>query len=180
MHTADYIADARRQFDMYRGLAEKTIARLSDPQFFEVVGEDSNSVAHIVKHLAGNLRSRWTDFLHTDGEKPDRHRDTEFEISPKDTRQSLMARWDSGWSLLASALEASEDVDLGTRITIRSEPHTVLQAINRQLTHYAYHVGQIVLIARNLLGSKWESLSIPRGQSKQFNELMHAKYNPGK
>ncbi len=176
MNQADYLADAQRQFDMCRGLAEKTMARLSDSQFFEIIGEDSNSIAHIVKHMAGNMHSRWTDFLETDGEKADRHRDTEFEIGSDDNRQSLMDRWDKGWSLVASAVDRSAEIDLSRCITIRSEPYTILQAINRQLTHYASHVGQIILIARILLGLKWESLSVPRGQSEQFNISMRVRY----
>lgn len=180
LETADYLKDVRRQFGMYRGLAEKAMVRLNDKQFFEVVGEDANSVAHIVKHMAGNLRSRWTDFLNTDGEKPDRHRDQEFEITPEDSRRLLMERWEDGWSRLDAALDISEGVDLGTHIRIRSEPHTILQAINRQLTHNACHVGQIILLARYFTGSNWVSLSVARGQSDQFNESMRAKYDSNK
>jgi hypothetical protein len=130
----------------------------------------SNSIAIIVKHMAGNMRSRWKDFLTTDGEKPDRNRDTEFEAPPK-TRAELIAMWEGGWKYLFDALAPLSESDLARTVTIRSEPHSVMQAINRQVAHYAHHVGQIVLLAKHFAtkaGKKWETLSVPRGQSKQF------------
>jgi len=124
----------------------------------------------IVKHIAGNLRSRWTDFLTSDGEKPDRRRDTEFElVGAADTRESLMARWEEGWKTLFANVEPLTNEDLLREVPIRGEPHTVVRAINRQLTHYAGHVSQIVLLAKHWAGPKWQTLSIPRGQSETFN-----------
>lgn len=146
------------------------MAQCSDENLLVSIDPESNSIAIIVKHLAGNMRSRWKDFLTTDGEKPDRNRDTEFEDAPK-TRAALMELWERGWKYVFDALEPLTDTDLGRTVTIRSEPHSVMQAINRQMAHYAHHVGQIVFLAKHLTAKttgKWDSLSIPRGQSKQF------------
>jgi hypothetical protein len=146
------------------------MAQCPDEALSVTLDAESNSIAIIVKHMAGNMRSRWRDFLTTDGEKPDRNRDTEFETPPK-TRAELMEMWEGGWKYVFDALEALTDADLTRTVTIRSEPHSVMQAINRQVAHYAHHVGQIVLLAKHFAtnaGKKWESLSVPRGQSKQF------------
>jgi hypothetical protein len=154
-------------FQYYKKLAERGIAQCPDESLFTILDPQSNSIAIIVKHMAGNMRSRWTDFLTSDGEKPDRNRDTEFEEPPK-TRAELMEMWERGWRLLFGALEPLNDADLTRTITIRTEPHSVMQAINRQVAHYSYHVGQIVFLARHFAGDKWQTLSVPRGQSKQF------------
>jgi hypothetical protein len=146
------------------------MAQCPDEGLFVTLDAESNSIAIIVKHMAGNMRSRWRDFLTTDGEKPDRNRDTEFEAPPK-TRVELMEMWEGGWKYLFEALEALTDEDLTKTVTIRSSPHSVMQAINRQVAHYAHHVGQIVLLAKHFAtkaGKKWETLSVPRGQSTQF------------
>jgi hypothetical protein len=136
---------------------------------------NTNSIAVIMRHVAGNLISRWTDFLTTDGEKPDRNRDTEFELEPRDTRETILARWDDGWNLLFAALAPLTEADLSREVPIRGEPHTVLQAVHRQLTHYAYHVGQIVFLARHFAGTRWKSLSIPKGRSKEFEVARSGK-----
>ena len=157
-----YIDDSLFQLRKLKAQADKAMAQIDDAQFFSTLDADANSIALIVKHVAGNMRSRWTDFLTSDGEKPDRHRDTEFEREAGDTRASLMARWDAGWDLLFNTLTALQPADLGKTVTIRGEPHTVLQAVNRQVSHYSAHVGQIVLLAKHYAGSRWETLSIPK------------------
>jgi len=162
-----FLEDARAQLRKYKALAEGALAQLEPGQLFQRPDPESNSVALVVKHLAGNMRSRWTDFLTTDGEKPSRRRDAEFEHEPLDTPESLRAAWEQGWALCLAAIEPLSSADLSRVVTIRGEPHTVLQAIARQLTHYAYHVGQIVLLSRQLAGPSWRSLSIPRGASRQ-------------
>jgi len=165
-----FIDMATHEFTRTRTLAERALEPLSDVQFTTVIGDDANSVAILVKHMAGNLRSRWTDFLTTDGEKPDRARDGEFVLSDVDSRGALMVAWAAGWGALFEALAPLTDDDLSRTVTIRGEAFTVQQAILRQQTHYAYHVGQIVLIARQLLGASWKTLSVPRGASEAFNE----------
>jgi len=146
------------------------MAQCPDDGLFTTLDAESNSIAIIVKHMAGNMRSRWMDFLTTEGEKPDRNRDTEFEDAPK-TRAALMELWERGWKYVFDALEPLTDADLGRTVTIRTEPHSVMQAINRQTAHYSHHIGQIVFLAKHLTAKatgKWESLSVPRGQSKAF------------
>lgn len=170
-----FMGNALREFRRHKALAERAMAQVDDVAFFAAAGSDSNSLATIVKHVAGNLRSRWREFLTTDGEKPDRQRDTEFVVLEGDTRESLMMRWEEGWAFLFEALEPLSDNDLERVVTIRGEPLSVLQAVIRQLTHYAYHVGQIVLLAKAHVGDGWRSLSIPRGTSAQFNQ-QPAKY----
>jgi len=145
------------------------MAQISDDDFFRELSEVDNSLAIIVKHMAGNMRSRWRDFLTSDGEKDDRQRDTEFEIYDNDSKESLMLKWEEGWKLCFKAIEPLKSEDLEMTIFIREEAHTVLEAINRQLTHYAYHVGQIVYLARHFAGTKWQSLSIPKGESDSYN-----------
>ena len=164
-----YLEDVRRQFHGQKKLAEKAMAQVSDEHFFARLDEESNSIALIVKHLAGNQRSRWTGFYDSDGEKPDRHRDSEFEMEPEDTRASLMERWNSGWQCLFDIVDPMRPADLERTVAIRGEPHSVLKAVNRQLAHYAYHIGQIAFLAKHFAAGRWESLSIPRGRSEEFN-----------
>jgi hypothetical protein len=163
-----YLEDAIGELRKYKGFADRAVAQVAEKDFFRKIDPESNSIALVMKHIAGNLRSRWTDFLTTDGEKPDRNRDTEFEKYDSDTRESIVARWESGWRTLFEALAPLTDDDLQRTVAIRGEPHTVLQAINRQLTHYASHVGQIVFLAKHFAGDRWKTLSIPRGKSRQF------------
>ncbi len=171
---ADYLRECAATFRKYKAMADQSLARVEDPQFFAVLDAEANSLAVLVKHMAGNLLSRWTDLLTTDGEKPERDRDSEFEIAPSDTRESLMQRWEAGWGRAFSEMEALTPADLDRTIRIRGEPHSLVQAINRQITHAAYHVGQIVFLAKHFQSDAWQSLSIPRGQSRQFNAGMSA------
>ena len=166
--TTSYIEDSLSIFRQYKSLAERAMAQVSDEQLTRVIDPESNSIAVIVKHMAGNMRSRWTDFLTTDGEKADRNRDHEFEAPPS-TRPELMETWESGWRCVFAALEALTEADVTRTVYIRSEPHSVMQAINRQIAHYACHVGQIVFLAKHFQSSHWKSLSIPRGRSTDFN-----------
>lgn len=159
-----------REFKRLRALGDDAISQLSDEQFFAVPSPGDNSVGVIVKHVGGNMVSRWTDFLTSDGEKPGRNRDTEFRIGADDTRDHLLQLWSQGWATLFGALEPLGEADMQRIITIRGEPLTVLQAVNRQLTHYAYHVGQIVYVAKHFCGSAWRTLSIPPGRSAEFNK----------
>ncbi len=163
-----FLADAIREFRKSKGLADRALAQVEDADLFRTLDPDSNSIALVLKHLSGNMRSRWRDFLTSDGEKPDRDRDSEFELDAADTRPALLERWEAGWTLLFDALAALSPEDLQREVAIRREPHTVMQAIQRQLTHYAHHVGQIVLLARHFAGPRWRSLSIPKGRSRQF------------
>jgi len=167
-----FLADALAVFRKYKKLAEDTMAQLDDAEFFAQIDAEANSVAVIVKHLVGNMRSRWTDFLTTDGEKPDRERDAEFEIEAGATRAEVSEWWEAGWRCVFEAVEPLNSSDLARTVFIRGEPHTVVKAINRQLTHYAYHVGQIVLLAKHFKSEQWQSLSIPRGRSEVFNQAM--------
>jgi hypothetical protein len=169
--TTSYLKDSIGLFHYYKKLGERAIAQCSDEGLFVTLDTESNSIAILVKHMAGNMRSRFTDFLTSDGEKPDRNRDTEFEDPPK-TRAELMAAWDRGWKCVFDALEPLTDADMGRTVTIRKEPHTVMQAISRQLAHYAHHVGQILFLAKHLTlqaTGKWQSLSVPRGKSAEIN-----------
>lgn len=170
-----YLQLVIRELKRTKALADGALAQVRPETFFAAPAEGDNSVAVIVKHVAGNLLSRWTDFLTSDGEKPNRNRDLEFEITPEDTQPTLIKRWEAGWAALFAALEPLSDADLDRTVTIRGESLSVLQAINRQLTHYAYHVGQIVYLAKHYAGDNWRSLSIPRGKSAQFNAAP-AKY----
>jgi hypothetical protein len=174
-----YIDEARRQMRGYKHLGEGAFAQLKDEDFFITLDSESNSIATIVKHMAGNMRSRFTDFLTTDGEKPDRHRDQEFELSPSTRRDEVMRWWEEGWARVFTAVESLKPEDVMKSITIRGEPHTVLQAINRQIAHYAYHVGQIVFIAKHVRSNQWKSLSIPRGKSEEFNRKPIAERTAG-
>lgn len=165
--TTSYLKDALDVLRYYKRLAERAIAQVPDNALGAAPDGESNSIAIIVKHLAGNMRSRFTDFLHSDGEKPDRKRDTEFEAPPK-TRAELMAMWEEGWKHVFNALTPLTDAQLGQKVFIRSEAHSVTQAINRQMAHYAYHVGQIVYAAKHFAGANWTALTIPRGKSEEF------------
>jgi len=170
-----YLDEVRRQFRGNKRLAESAMAQLKDDEFFVMLDSESNSVAVIVKHLAGNMRSRFVEFLTSDGEKPDRHRDQEFEIGTATTRDEVMHWWDTGWGQLFTALEALTPDDVMKAVTIRGEPHTVLQALNRQLAHYAYHIGQVVFLAKHLRAEEWKTLSVPRGKAEEFNAAMREK-----
>jgi hypothetical protein len=165
---AHYLDEARRQMRGYKRLGEGAMAQLQDQDFFVSLDPESNSVAILVKHLAGNMRSRFTDFLTTDGEKPDRFRDQEFELTAATTRAQVMQWWEDGWERVFAAISSLKPEDVMRTVTIRGEPHTVLQAINRQIAHYAHHVGQILFLAKHLRSSEWKSLSIPRGKSEQY------------
>ena len=166
--TTDYLESAKKQFKYYKILGEKTFAQLSDEQLLEKLNDESNSISTIVKHLWGNMLSRWTDFLTTDGEKQWRQRDAEFENDITD-RNELLAKWSEGWTCLFNAIDQLTENDLVKEIFIRNQGHTVVEAINRQLAHYPYHVGQIVFIGKVLCNDKWNSLSIPKGNSKEYN-----------
>jgi uncharacterized protein DUF1572 len=172
---AHYLEEVRRQFRGHKRLGEGAMAQLKDDEFFVALDGESNSIAVMVKHLAGNMRSRFVDFLTTDGEKPDRHRDQEFEIGPGTTRGEVMRWWETGWGHVFAAIEALVPDDVMKTVTIRGEPHTVLQAVNRQVAHYAYHVGQIVFLAKHLRAEEWKTLSVPRGKSEEFNAKMASK-----
>jgi len=169
--TTSYVKDSIDLFRYYKNLAERAMAQCPDEALFTTVDDESNSIAIIVKHLAGNMRSRWSDFLTTDGEKADRNRDTEFEEPPK-TRAELMELWERGWKYVFDAMQPLTEAELGRTVTIRNEAHSVMQAINRQMAHYPHHIGQILFLAKHLTfvsTGKWQSLSVPRGQSKQFS-----------
>jgi uncharacterized damage-inducible protein DinB len=165
-----YLADSIAVLRYYKKLGERAMAQAADEQLTRALDPESNSVALIVKHMAGNMRSRWTDFLTTDGEKPDRDRDSEFE-SPPATRAEMMRMWESGWECTFRALDSLTDADLSRVVTIRTAPHTVRQAINRQITHYSYHVGQIVFLSKHFVSANWKSLTVPRRGSAEFNRL---------
>jgi hypothetical protein len=174
-----YLADAAARFETLRTLAERAAAQVDDEGFFATLDPESNSIAMLMKHMAGNLRSRFTDFLTADGEKPDRDRDAEFEREPADTRETILARWADGWAALFAALRALGPADLQREVTIRGEPHSVLQALSRQLAHQAQHVGQIVLLAKHQAGPRWQTLSVPRGKSAEYTRELQARRAQG-
>jgi len=161
------IQDSLSLFRYYKRLAERAMEQAPDDALFASLDAESNSIAVIVKHMSGNMRSRWTDFLTSDGEKPDRNRDTEFETPPT-TRGELLEKWEEGWSYVFAALEPLGEEDTARTVTIRSEPHSVMQAINRQIAHYSYHIGQIVYLAKHFAGGNWRAITVPRGKSTQF------------
>jgi uncharacterized damage-inducible protein DinB len=171
--TTSYLKDSLELFQYYKKLAERAMAQVSDEQLFAELDEGANSIAIIVKHMAGNMRSRWVDFLTTDGEKADRNRDSEFE-GPPATREALMQLWDESWGHVFHALEPLSESDLGRTVTIRGEAHSVMQALNRQVAHYSMHMGQIVLLAKHFAHDHWQSLSIPRNRSAEFNRKVTA------
>lgn len=162
------------EFQKIKKLADKSIAQLSDEQLHTTLDPEANSVAILMRHMAGNMRSRWVDFLTADGEKPNRMRDREFE-DPNQTRDELLAEWEHGWKCVFDALAPLSDADLQRTVVIRSEPHSVYKAISRQVAHYAGHAYQILLLAKHLRGTEWKTLSIPRGQSEEFNRRMLAR-----
>lgn len=172
--STSYIQDALTLFHQYKKMAEKAIEQVSDDELYVTLDPESNSIAVIMKHITGNMRSRWRDFLTSDGEKPDRHRDTEFEMPEKMTRAQLMEMWERGWKYVFDAIEPLTDADLTKTVYIRSEPHSVMQAIQRQIAHYAAHIGQIVFLAKHLRSKEWKTLSIPRGKSEEFLRKVQA------
>ena len=172
--TTSYLEDSVALFRFYKKMAEGAIEQVTDEQLFTALDEEMNSIAIMVKHMTGNMRSRWTEFLTSDGEKPKRNRDAEFE-EPPPSRQSLMKLWEEGWHLVFAALEPLTDLDLGRTVRIRNEEHSVMQAINRQIAHYSYHCGQIVFLAKHFKGRDWKSLSVPRKKSDDFNQKVLAR-----
>ncbi len=167
--TTSYLADSVTLLRYYKKLGEQAIAQVSDDGLTATLDAESNSIAIIVKHLAGNMRSRWTAFLTSDGEKPDRNRDDEFQAAPQ-TRAEITAMWEASWKIVFDAMAPLSDADLSRTILIRNERHSVMQAIHRQVAHYAYHIGQIVFIAKHLTSDHWTSLTIPRGKSSDYND----------
>ncbi|HLR06414.1 MAG TPA: DUF1572 family protein [Pyrinomonadaceae bacterium] len=170
-----YLADAIRTFREYKTLAERAFGQIDDEDFFKTLDPESNSIAVNIKHMAGNMISRWTDFLTTDGEKPERDRDMEFEMLPGTTKADMLAYWEHGWERVFDAIGPLQPDDLMRTVRIRGQDHTVIQAINRQLAHYAYHVGQIVFLAKHFKSSEWQSLSVPRNKSAEFNAHLEQK-----
>jgi hypothetical protein len=171
--TTSYIEDSIALFRHYKQLAENAIDQITDEHLFCTLDEEANSIAIVMKHMAGNMRSRWTDLLTSDGEKPSRDRDSEF-VGPAATRQKLLEDWESGWAAVFGALEPLTDAELGYTVKIRGEAHSLMQAINRQVAHYSYHVGQIVLLAKHYGCDNWKSLSVPRNKSAEFNQKVAA------
>jgi len=170
-----YLEDALRTFRDYKQLAERAFEQIDDGDFFRTIDRESNSIAVNMKHMAGNMLSRWTDFLTTDGEKPERDRDMEFVMLPQTTKAEIVAYWDKGWQCTFDAVQPLRPEDLMRTVTIRGQDHTVVQAINRQLAHYAYHVGQIVYLAKHFKASDWQSLSVPKNKSAEFNKYLEEK-----
>ncbi len=168
----EFLRDVAARFEQWKATAEKAAAQLGDDQLHWKPEPGSNSVAVLLWHIGGNLRSRWRDFLSTDGEKPDRNRDTEFEVGPDRTRAEIMALWTEGWEIQRANLAAVTPADLLRTVTNRSQPETVIEAMHRQLCHLASHVGQIVYIAKAVRGPEWQTLSIPRGKSREYNEKL--------
>jgi hypothetical protein len=166
-----YLEEARRQFRGHKRMGERAMEQLRDDDFFATLDPESNSVAILVKHLAGNMRSRFTDFLTTDGEKPNRFRDQEFELNAATTRADVMKWWEDGWKVVLATIESLKPEDVMRTVAVRGEPHTVMQAINRQIAHYAQHTGQIVFLAKHLRSSEWKTLSVPRGKSEEFKNV---------
>jgi Protein of unknown function (DUF1572) len=174
-----YFEEIKRQFRGQKRMGEAAMAQLEDKDLFVAPDPESNSVAALVKHIAGNAHSRFTDFLISDGEKPDRFRDREFEVSAKTTREEVMRWWEQAWSHLFSALDSLKPEDLQRTVTIRQEPQTVMQALNRALAHYAQHIGQIVFLAKHLRSSEWQTLSIPRGKSEDYKTVSPKTHSRG-
>jgi hypothetical protein len=166
-----YLEEIKRQFRGHKGMGEAAMAQLEDRDFFVALDPESNSVAALVKHIAGNARSRFTDFLTSDGEKPDRFRDQEFEVLAKTTREEVLLWWEQAWFHVFSTLDSLRPEDVQRIVTIRQEPHTVMQALSRSLAHYAQHIGQIVFLAKHLRSSQWQTLSIPRGKSEDYKTV---------
>jgi hypothetical protein len=176
--SSHYLEEVRRQLRGHKRMAEAAMSQLEDKDFFTLIDPEANSIAILVRHIAGNARSRFTDFLTSDGEKPDRFRDQEFEISGGTTREEIMRWWEQGWLHVFSALDSLKPEDVTRTVTIRQEPHTVLQALNRALAHYAQHIGQIVFLAKHLRSKDWKTLSIPRGKSEDYKVAPPKTYKP--
>jgi Protein of unknown function (DUF1572) len=174
-----YLEEMKRQFRGHKRMGEAAMAQLEDNDFFVALDPESNSVATLVKHIAGNARSRFTDFLTSDGEKPDRFRDQEFAVSEKTTREEVLRWWEQAWERVFSALDSLTPEDVQRTVTIRSEPHTVMQALNRSLAHYAQHIGQIVFLAKHLRSEQWRTLSIPRGKSEDYKTASPKTHSRG-
>jgi len=174
----EYLTDILTQLAKLRSTAERAMAQVSDDHIAKTLDAADNSIAIIIKHVSGNLRSRCTNFLTSDGEKPDRDRDAEFVLDPRDTRTHLLQEWAAAWDLLAGTVAALTPDDVERTVFIRGEPHTVSQALNRHLTHLAYHVGQVVLLAKHWVGEDWQTLTIPRGQSNAFNRAKQEQRDP--
>jgi len=166
-----------REFRKLKQQADRALAQVRPDDLFRTLDDEANSIAVLMKHIAGNMRSRWTDFLTTDGEKPDRNRDSEFVIEDEETPESVKQRWEAGWKLLLDNLQALRTEDLSRSVTVRGEPQTVPEAVFRQMTHYASHVGQMVLLAKHFAGDRWQTLSIPRGKSEEANAAMRQKWS---
>jgi hypothetical protein len=174
-----YLADVIERFRAYKELCERAIAQVSDGDLFVKLDSESNSIAVIMKHLVGNMTSRWTDFLTTDGEKPGRDRDLEFVIESEITRDQLIGSWERAWAVVFSAVEPLSKEDFQRKVRVRGEDHSIIQAVNRQMTHYAYHIGQIVFLAKHLRGNQWQSISVPRNRSQEFNRYLASKLEQG-
>jgi len=175
-----YLEEIRKQFQGHKRLGDAALAQLEDFDFFTALDQESNSVAVLVKHIAGNARSRFTDFLTTDGEKPDRFRDQEFDISSKTSREEVVRWWEQGWTQVFSTLDSLRPEDVQRIVTIRQEPHTVMQALNRAVAHYALHIGQIIFLAKHLRSSQWKTLSIARGKSEDYKAAPPRTYKAGR
>jgi len=174
-----YLDEIRRQMRGHKRMAENAMAQLEDRHFLTKIDDESNSLAVLVKHIAGNARSRFTDFLASDGEKPDRFRDREFEVTAVTTREEVLRWWQEGWAVIFATLDSLTPADVLRTVTIRQEPHTVLQALNRALAHYAQHIGQIVFLAKHLRSSQWKTLSIPRGKSEEYKTAAPKTHQAG-
>lgn len=172
--TTSYLEDSILLLRYYKTLAERAISQATGPQLYQLLDEDANSIAVVMQHMAGNMKSRWTNFLSEDGEKPWRNRDSEFE-QPPSTRETLLQLWEEGWGCVFQTLESLTDLDLSRTVPIRGEAHSVMQAINRQIAHYAYHCGQIVLLAKHFQQGQWTSLTVPKGKSEEFNAKVRAR-----
>ena len=173
-----YLDEIRRQMRGYKRMADNAISQLQGDEIFRSLDPEMNSVAVLAKHIAGNMRSRFTDFLTSDGEKPDRHRDQEFELTRGTTPDEVLRWWEEGWNCVFHAIDSLKPEDLERTVTIRGEPHTVMQALNRALAHYSAHIGQLVFLAKHLRGPQWKTLSIPRGKSEEFNAKLKADAGP--
>jgi hypothetical protein len=168
----DYLSDALSSFRAYKKLADKAVEQTKDDELFVKLDDEANSIAVVMKHMAGNMISRWTDFLNSDGEKPDRNRDMEFVIDGATRKDDLLAYWERGWKSVFEAIEPLKPDDFERKVMIRGQEHTIVQAINRQLMHYSYHIGQIVFVAKHFRSSEWKSLSIPKNRSAEFNKFL--------
>lgn len=171
----NYLDEMQSSFRNYKNLADKSFAQISDADFFRSLDAEDNSIATVAKHLAGNFRSRWTDFLTTDGEKPNRNRDSEFISEASETKEDLIKSWENGWSILFGSIQSLQPEDLSKTVTIRGQAHTVVEALNRALAHCAYHIGQIVFLAKYFRSSEWQTLSVPRNKSNDFNQYLQTE-----